>query len=471
MAFPYKFGSPTPVIITDQSGSTGTSANIPVVDAATGAVNSTAPLFAEQIGWLDGSGNLQAVSAANPLPVTSSGGGSGNVTIVGPLGQSLAAASVPVVLTAAQITTLTPPAAITNFANETGGNLAAIKAKTDNIPAQGQALAAASLPVVLTAAQIVTLTPPGAITNYALETGGNLAIVAGAVSSNVVQSNTKQVNGVTTLAGAGAVGTGSQRVAIGQDTTTIAGSAPGTAGSASTNVITVQGVTSMTKLLVTPDSVALPSNQSVNVSQINGVTPLMGTGNTGTGSLRVTIATDQAQLTNKLLVTPDANSAVNISQINGVTVTMGNGASGTGVQRVTLASDSTGQVALAAGTALVGKISGSDETSTIYSGTTALTPGMATISVSATGTLVALVSSKQIRVLALSLMSNGTVNVKFQSHASPTDITGLYYLIANTGFVLPYNPLGWFQTIAGEALDINLSASIAVGGCLTYVAV
>jgi hypothetical protein len=42
----------------------------------------------------------------------------------------------------------------------------------------GQQLAAASVPVVLTAAQLATLTPPAAITNYALETGGNLATVA-----------------------------------------------------------------------------------------------------------------------------------------------------------------------------------------------------------------------------------------------------------------------------------------------------
>lgn len=83
------------------------------------------------------------------------------------LGQALAAASVPVILPSATVTTLTPPAAITNFANETGGNLAAIKAKTDNIPAQGQALAAASLPVVLTAAQVTTLTPPAAISGFA----------------------------------------------------------------------------------------------------------------------------------------------------------------------------------------------------------------------------------------------------------------------------------------------------------------
>lgn len=115
----------------------------------------------------------------------------------------------------------------------------------------------------------------------------------------------------------------------------------GTAGTASTDVITVQGIASMTKLLVTPDSVALPANQSVNVAQINAVTPLMGTGVTGTGSLRVTIATDQAQLTNKLLVTPDANSAVNVAQVNGVTTLMGNGVTGTGSQRVTIASDNT----------------------------------------------------------------------------------------------------------------------------------
>lgn len=102
---------------------------------------------------------------------------------------------------------------------------------------------------------------------------GSLSIIAGAVTSSVVQSNTKQVNGVTTQAGAGAAGTGSQRVAVAQDTTTVAGSAPGTAGAPSTNVLTVQGAPSMTKLLVTPDSVALPANQSVNIAQLNGAAP------------------------------------------------------------------------------------------------------------------------------------------------------------------------------------------------------
>lgn len=60
--------------------------------------------------------------------------------------------------------------------------LDAIAASTASIdtkaPALGQALAAASVPVVLTAAQVSTLTPPAAITGFALESGGNIAAIA-----------------------------------------------------------------------------------------------------------------------------------------------------------------------------------------------------------------------------------------------------------------------------------------------------
>lgn len=57
---------------------------------------------------------------------------------------------------------------LTDVATQT--TLAQIKAKTDNIPAQGQALAAASVPVVLTAAQESALTPPAAITGFSTST-------------------------------------------------------------------------------------------------------------------------------------------------------------------------------------------------------------------------------------------------------------------------------------------------------------
>jgi hypothetical protein len=44
-------------------------------------------------------------------------------------------------------------------------------------------------------------------------------------------------------------------------------------------------------------TVSITANSSVNVAQINGVTPLMGNGTTGTGSQRVTIASDNTAFT------------------------------------------------------------------------------------------------------------------------------------------------------------------------------
>lgn len=66
----------------------------------------------------------------------------------------------------ARVLTLINPA--TQEKQDTGNTLlASIDSK---LPALGQALAAASVPVVLTAAQLSTLTPPAAITGFATET-------------------------------------------------------------------------------------------------------------------------------------------------------------------------------------------------------------------------------------------------------------------------------------------------------------
>lgn len=110
-------------------------------------------------------------------------------------------------------------------------------------------------------------------------------------------------------------------------------------------------------------------------------------------------------------------------------------------------------------------------TDAIMSGFTILTPKFAVIAASASGqsSLVALVASKKIRLLYISLMASAGVNVKFQSNS--TDITGLYYLAANTGFVLPFSPIGLFETAAGQTLNINLSSATAVGGSLAYIEV
>lgn len=110
------------------------------------------------------------------------------------------------------------------------------------------------------------------------------------------------------------------------------------------------------------------------------------------------------------------------------------------------------------------------DSTTIYDGGNKLTIKKVAVAVSASGTLVAAVPGAMLRVIAFALTSSGTVNVKFQSHVTG-DLTGLFYEIANTGFVLSPNTWGWFETVVGEALDISLSAGIPVGGVLTYVEV
>lgn len=43
--------------------------------------------------------------------------------------------------------------------------------------------------------------------------------------------------------------------------------------------------------------------------------------------------------------------------------------------------------------------------------------------------------------------------------------------MANTGFVLPFNPVGWFQTATNTLLNLELSGAISVDGCVVYIEV
>jgi hypothetical protein len=60
---------------------------------------------------------------------------------------------------------------------------------------------------------------------------------------------------------------------------------------------------------------ALSANQSTNVAQINGVTPLMGNGVSGTGSLRVNIASDTSTNTNAFSVKETTSGTVTNSNV------------------------------------------------------------------------------------------------------------------------------------------------------------
>jgi hypothetical protein len=92
--------------------------------------------------------------------------------------------------------------------------------------------------------------------------------------------------------------------------------------------------------------------------------------------------------------------------------------------------------------------------------------------------LVAGTSGKKIRVLAFSLDSNdGSATWKFQTSTGAARLTGNLFLssgvagssTATGSAVFPYSPIGWFETLAGDDLDlIQVAGTAGIGGCLVY---
>lgn len=98
-------------------------------------------------------------------------------------------------------------------------------------------------------------------------------------------------------------------------------------------------------------------------------------------------------------------------------------------------------------------------------------PQYAVIAAASSGdnTLVAAVTGKKIRVLSFVLVAAGTVLARFESDAGGTALTGQMSMVANTQVTPSFNPLGWFETVAGELLNLELSAAVSVDGALVYV--
>lgn len=113
------------------------------------------------------------------------------------------------------------------------------------------------------------------------------------------------------------------------------------------------------------------------------------------------------------------------------------------------------------------------QTDAIMNDTTALTPKFAIIDAATSGnnTLIAAVTSKKIRVLAVYMVAAAAVYARFESGADGTALSGQMNLAANGGFVLPFNPVGWFETASNTLLNLELSAANSVDGSIVYVEV
>lgn len=165
------------------------------------------------------------------------------------------------------------------------------------------------------------------------------------------------------------------------------------------------------------------------------------------------------------------------------------GGTESGALRVTVASDSTGVLSVDDnGGSLTVDASQLDiddlaptadgvaaalDTSQIMNGTTSLTPKYAAIDAATSGnnTLVDAVAGKKIRVLSVMMIAAGDVLARFEDGAAGTALTGQMDLTANSGFTLPFNPVGWFETTANTLLNLELDGAVSCDGCLVYVEV
>lgn len=230
--------------------------------------------------------------------------------------------------------------------------LTTIDTDTSKIPSPGQALAAASMPVVLPEAQITALTPPAAISGFA--TSAKQDTLIGHVDGVETLLGTIDAD-TSTLAGAVA-GTEVQVDVVSSALPTGASTAAkqpalGTAGTASSDVITIQGINSMTPLAVTQsgtwDEVGI--NDSGNSITVDGsvtatlsaeTTKVIGTVNVAASQ---TIAVTQATAGN--LNMTEANSGA----IKTAVEALDNAISGSEMQVDVVA-------ALPAGTNAIGKL-------------------------------------------------------------------------------------------------------------------
>lgn len=404
-----------------------------------------AAIVGTAVMWEDAANTLVSVSAAKPLPVDV-----GTVTVDGSgVTQPISASSLPL------------PSGASTAANQATANSSLSTIAGDTTSLDSKVTACNTGAVVVSSSAL----PSGAATEASLASldgkvtacnTGAVVVSSGTVTANlgvtdnaVLDSIDAAVNGTLVVDGSGVTQPVSGTVTANLSATdnavldAIAASVAGT--------LTVDG--SGATQPVSAASLPLPTGAAseTTLSTLNG---------------KVTACNTGAVVVSSSALPSGAATAANQSTANSSLSTIAGAVSGTEMQV-----DLVGSVP--AGTNLIGRTSASNETSTVYNGTTALTPKYAVIDEATSGnnTLVAAVVSKKIRVLSLFMVASDAVIARFESGAGGTALTGQMNLAANGGFVLPYNPLGWFETASNTLLNLELSAAVSVDGSLVYVEV
>ena len=306
----------------------------------------------------------------NPLPVGTNTIGNVNQTI-GAAGFSkitdgtntsaVKPASIAAIATdPALVVTISPNGNQATATNQTTTN-ASLSSIATNTPPLGQALAAASTPVVLPVAQIIALTPP-TNTGYALDTSVNsllkpastlAAVTTLGTITNPLPTGTNtigNVNQLITTAGFSKItdgtNTGAVKAAstapVAVDPALVVVLSPNGNQATSTNQTTTNA--SLASIVTNTTGASTAANQTTgntSLASIDVKTPTLGQ-KLAVGSVPVVIASDNivtVRTDQTTHGTTDRVAADNV-QINGAAITTGLGAATPGSQRIAVANDS-----------------------------------------------------------------------------------------------------------------------------------
>jgi hypothetical protein len=90
------------------------------------------------------------------------------------------------------------------------------------------------------------------------------------------------------------------------------------------------------------------------------------------------------------------------------------------------------------------------------------------VNIQADGDILALVAGKKIRVHAIAIQAIDTSSGTIETGAGAGAIKLKWSLAAREGMVLPWNPAGWFETVAGEALYADFVVGAETMFVITY---
>lgn len=193
------------------------------------------------------------------------------------------------------------------------GNLATIKTNTDKIPSQGQALAAASTPVVLPAAQITTLTPPAAITGFATSAKQDTLLTELQAKADLTETQPVSLASVPSHAVTNAGTFATQATEADGANVTL-----GAKADAKSTATDTTAVSAMSVLKQISASVQAPPSQAVTGTFWQATQPVSLATNTPTLQSGSTTAVTQATGTN-LHTVVDSGTITTVTTLTGIT--------------------------------------------------------------------------------------------------------------------------------------------------------